>query len=245
MATATQDAARSGGHTALTFRERMAGPFAMGATTPEEGASEGRSTGWELVLHALVTVDDTHAFTTPPRRPARLSGEVELPGVRHRVPFTDGVFQLFPGQRVAGNGGLDAADGDGGSPLMVYELTFHHRGSPYHLTGRKTASTRPAAIAPLWVWEDTTTLAVRLHRGTGPDGEVVGAGVLRLTPAQVARLLASVRTPWSGGLLDTGQALGSYALLFAQGLARTYLGRAAEPGGDTGPARGPGEGGAP
>jgi hypothetical protein len=205
--------------TALTFREVMSGPFAMGATTPEDGAHQGRLTAWQLVLHATVTVDDTEAFTTPPRRPARLAGEIELPGVRHRIPFTDGVFRLFPDMH-------DTVRSNGERvPLMEYELTFHHHGTPYHLTGRKSASSRPAPLAPLWLWEDTTTLEVRLYRGDGPHGEVVGAGVLRLSAAQLARLVASVRTPWSGGLLDTGQALGSYALLFAQGLARTYLGR--------------------
>ncbi|MGP4050461.1 hypothetical protein [Streptomyces sp. 2A115] len=200
--------------TSLTFREKMSGPFAMGATSPQDGARRGRLTDWRFVLHALVTVDDTRAFTTEPRRPGRLTGEVELPGVKNRIPFTDGVFHLFPDPRG------DAAEG---SLLMEYELTFHHRGTPYHLTGRKSSPPRPAAVAPLWLWPDTTTMAVRLRRGNGGDGEIVGAGILRLGAGDLARLLASVRTPRADGLLDSGQALGAYARLFAGGLAQTYL----------------------
>lgn len=204
---------------ALTFREKMTGPFSMGTGSPSEGARQGRLTGWQFVLHATVTVDDTEAFTTPPRRPARLTGEVELPGVRHRIPFTDGIFHLFPPTYDA------LRDGDG-SPLMVYELTFHHQGTSYHLTGRKSAPARPAVLAPLGLWGDTTTLAVRLYRGAAADGEPVGAGVLRLGAGDLARLLTSVRTPWADGVIDSGQALGSYAWLFAQGIARTYFGGA-------------------
>ncbi|NGO10142.1 hypothetical protein G5C60_21760 [Streptomyces sp. HC44] len=200
--------------TALTFREKMSGPFAMGVTSPQDGARQGRLTDWRFVLHALVTVDDTRAFTTEPRHPGRLTGEVELPGVKNRIPFTDGVFRLFPDPR---------DDAAGGSLLMEYELTFQHRGTAYHLTGRKSAPPRPAAVAPLWLWPDTTTMAVRLRRGNGGDGETVGAGVLRLGAGDLARLLASLRTPRADGLLDSGQALGAYARLFAGGLAQTYL----------------------
>ncbi|KAA0931424.1 hypothetical protein [Streptomyces apricus] len=200
--------------TSLTFREKMSGPFAMGVTNPGDGARQGRLTDWRFVLHAVVVVDDVRAFTTGQRTPGRLTGEVELPGVQGRIPFTDGVFRLFPDPR---------AEAAGGSLLMEYELTFHHRGTPYHLTGRKSAPPRPALVAPVWVWRDTTTLAVRLHRGDGTDGEVAGAGVLRLGAGDLARLLASVRTPWADGVLDSGQALGAYARLFTQGLARTYL----------------------
>jgi hypothetical protein len=106
---------------------------------------------------------------------------------------------------------------------MEYELTFHHRGKPYHLTGRKSAPPRPALVAPVWLWQDTTTMAVQLYRGNGADGEVAGAGMLRLGVGDLARLLASVRTPWADGVLDSGQALGAYARLFAEGLAHSYL----------------------
>jgi hypothetical protein len=209
--------------TALTFREKMPGNFAMGATTPEEGAREGRLTDWRFVLHATVTVEDIRDFSTSPGRPARLTGEVELPGVRHRIPFTEGVFRLFPLRYEP------RYEGDG-SPLMAYEITFHRQGTPYHLAGRKSVPPRPVALAPLGLWADTTTLATRLYRGTGPDGEVVGAGVLRLGTGGLLRLLASVRTPWAAGPADSGQALGSYAWLFTRGLARTYF-RAAAIGG--------------
>lgn len=205
----------------MTFQETMSGPFAMGVTEPAEGARVGRRTDWRLVLDATVTIDDMTAFVAEPRPPARLAGELELPGVATRVPFRDGVFRLFP------------RPGPAGHTLMVYELGFERDGTRYHLAGSKTAGTRPNLTR---VWSDTTTLDVRLHRspacgdvggdaGGDVGGDVVGAGVLRLTMTQLARLVVSVRTPHSASPVRTVGTVGRFAWLFARNLAGTYLSR--------------------
>jgi hypothetical protein len=190
----------------MTFRETMAGPFAMGVTEPDEGARAGRNNDWRMALEVTVTIDDMTAFTAEPRPPARLDGELDVPGVRGRVPFQDGVFRLFP-----------PSDGDGRT-LMIYELGFEHEGTRYHLAGSKTAGVRPRLIR---LWPDTTTLDVRLYRGT----DVVGAGVLRLTLMQLVRLVVSVRTPHSGSPVETVRTVGGFAWLFVKNLAGAYLSR--------------------
>ncbi|PXY32587.1 hypothetical protein [Prauserella muralis] len=198
--------ARSG--TALTFRETMTGPFAMGAADPEDGARLGRDTGSTMTLRATVTVADTAALHTEPRPPARLDGTLALPGAGEPVAFEDGLFHLFP------------ASGPSPHTLMVYELGFTHDGMRYHLTGHKAAGERPFVGR---LWPDTTTLRVRLHRGEDAAGEVAGAGVLRLGAADLARLVASLRTPGADSLGDAVRARGGYAWLFARNLTGTYL----------------------
>jgi len=194
----------------MTFLETMAGPFAMGVTEPDEGARSGRNNDWRLVLDAKVTIDDITAFTAEPRPPARLDGELDVPGLCDRIPFQDGVFRLFP-----------PSDG-AGRTLMIYELGFEHEGVRYHLAGRKSAGERPNLVR---LWSDTTTLDVRLHRGVDAGGDVVGAGVLRLSVAQLARMVVSVRTPGSGSPTETARTVGGFAWLFVKNLAGSYLSR--------------------
>lgn len=188
----------------LTFSETMSGPFTMGALDPSDGA-KGSS---RLVLHGHVTIADMAVFRDEPRPPATFAGELEVPGVRERIPFGNGVFRLFP------------ASGPAPRTLMVYELGFDLDGERHHLVGYKNAGEAPSVTR---LWRDTTTLHTRLHRGCHGRAEVVGAGVLRLSAAGLARLVASMRTPRSTSSADTVRALGGYATLFARSLTRTYV----------------------
>jgi len=191
----------------MRFRERMSGPFSWGHSDPMIGARVGGRTGWHLVLHGTVTIDDVDAFTSAPVHDGRLSGEVELPGIARRIPFTDGVFRLFvPSGR------------DGGS-RMVYEAPLRHAGEDYYLAGHKNVHDDFG----IDVWADTTTLEVRLHRGTDASGPVVGSGVLRLGVPELAALLASVRTHNAGSPLQAARALGAFAGMFARELTEAYL----------------------
>lgn len=191
----------------MTFQETMSGPFAMGVSDPDEGARKGQSTDWRLTIDVTVTIDDMATFVTEPRPPAQLSGQVELPGVREPIRITKGTFELFP-----------SADP---SSLMVYNIEFSHQGTSYHLIGRKAADERPKLTQ---LWSDTTTLNVHLHRDARfPDGDIAGAGVLRLTPTSLAKCIASIRTARTESPVEAARTVGGYAWLMARTLAKTYL----------------------
>jgi hypothetical protein len=191
----------------MTFQETMSGPFAMGVSDAAEGARVGQRTDWHLALHLTVTIDDMAAFVEEPRPPARLSGEVELPGVPGRLPISEGTFELFP-------------PSDSGT-LMSYTVEFWHQNTHYHLLGRKASGKRPSLRE---LWSDTTTLDVHLHRNAQfSNGYIAGAGVLRLTPFQLAKCLASIRTARTGSPVDAARTVGGYAWLMGRSLARTYL----------------------
>ncbi|AQZ65301.1 hypothetical protein BKM31_31080 [[Actinomadura] parvosata subsp. kistnae] len=193
----------------LTFREKMSGYFAMGVADPGEGARVGRRTRWRLTLRATVTIDDMRAFVADPLHPGTLRGEIELPGVAQRIPFHDGIFQLF------------APSGEPDLTLLVYEAPFSYDGQAYYLAGRKNVRDDLG----LDLWPDTTTLEVRLHRGPDARGEVVGAGVLRLGVAELAALLVSMRARNVASPVEAARVFGAFGLLFARSLRASYLQR--------------------
>jgi hypothetical protein len=194
----------------MTFRETMSGPFAMGATDPAEGARIGQETDWRLTINVTVTIDDMTAFVTEPRPPAKLTGDVHLPGVSDPIPFEDGTFQLFPNGR--------------GSTLMTYRIRFTRNekySTEYELVGAKAAGKVPSLLR---LWSDTTTLRVRLYRNPRySNGQQAGAGVLRLTPTSLAKCLASIRTSHSDSPVAAARTVGNYAWLMTRSLADTYL----------------------
>lgn len=193
----------------MTFQETMSGPFAMGVSDPDEGARVGERTDWRLTINVTVTIDDMAAFVTEPRPPAKLAGDVELPGVREPIPFQNGTFQLFPPWKASRQ------------TLMFYEIPFQYEGTSYHLTGSKTADEQPSLTR---LWSDTTTLKVCLHRNAHySNGDIAGAGVLRLTPVRLARCLASIRTSRTESPVEAARTVGGYAWLMARTLAGAYL----------------------
>ncbi|MFC5995710.1 hypothetical protein ACFQE5_15975 [Pseudonocardia hispaniensis] len=191
----------------LTFREQMTGPFAMGVTDPHEGARIGRRTGWRLTLHATVTIGDMAAFVAAPQHPGTLAGEIEFPGIVERLPFRDGVFQLF------------APSKDPDLTLFRYEAPVVLNERPHYLAGRKNVRDDPGFD----LWPDTTTLDVRLHDGPDAGGEVVGAGILRLGVTDLVRLLLSMRVLHPASPAQAAGALAAFAGLFARNLVESYV----------------------
>ena len=192
----------------IAFDETMEGWFALGATTPEDGATRGRRDGTKLAMHARVTVDDIDRFVAVREHPGRLTGTVDFQPLGLGLPADKGVFQLFaPGP------GEDAR-------RMVYELGFAVDGAPHWLAGEKRVRNDPG----LDLWKDTTTLYTTLHRGADKDGPVIGAGILTLGVPQLIALMSTLR-PINGGDLTTIAAFGHFfagALwdLYAPHLAR-------------------------
>lgn len=162
---------------ALTFRETMQGPFALGVTDPEEGRKKGQADGTSLALHGNIRIDAFDRFVNEPSHAGTLSGTVDFDGAGFAkgMAGSSGVFNLFsPGK-------------DKGLKHFVYELAFEHEGKPYYLAGRKDVRQGSGRL-----WPDTTTLYARLHEGKDAKGKVIGAGVLTLGVAELTDLLGTV-----------------------------------------------------
>jgi hypothetical protein len=191
----------------ICFREVMRGPFALGEVDPSGGERAGLRAGTELALHARLAIADVKGFVADAEHRGVLDGSVTFAPLGTDLPVRNGVFQLFT--RV------------GASSLkqMVYRATFEHGGDAYTLHGAKHVGRQGMVHS----WKETTTLYCTLHAGGDRSGRVVGAGVLRLTPAAFTTQLLSFGTVNGGGAIDRAGALSRFFLFFATELIDTYV----------------------
>jgi cholesterol oxidase len=125
-----------------------------------------------------------------------------------RLPVTRGWFNLF------------TRDDDPSRRRMLYRLHFADgAGSPLTLVGVKDVHDDRG----LDVWRDTSTLFVRVLSGHVPPGDesrsrVVGAGVIKILPADFAQQLTTFRTDGPQPL----EAMASFGRLFLGQLWEVY-----------------------
>ncbi len=142
----------------LTFRETMAGGFALGETDPAAGERRGKREGTELSLHATINIRNVKRFIDDPNHTGNITGHIDFMPFGENIPTKTGVFNLFtPTDRPK-------------LKLMVYELGFEHDGEHYYLAGRKEVRDDPGFD----LWQDTTTLFTRMHKGPDDTGPIVG-----------------------------------------------------------------------
>jgi predicted acylesterase/phospholipase RssA len=191
---------------AITFRETMAGAFALGATDPEAGARAGEEAGTRLSMHATVIVRDVEHFVRDPLHGGSLVGTIDFTPFGTGIPTGEGVFRLFSPAE------------ESGMKLMVYELPFKHEGEDYYLAGRKEVRDDPGFDA----WRDMTTLFTRLHRGTDAGGPVVAAGVLSLSVAEFTRVLASMHAVDTDSPIEAARLLAQFGRFFGGEVWESY-----------------------
>ncbi|WP_223632237.1 patatin-like phospholipase family protein [Corallococcus sp. EGB] len=190
----------------LSFRETMAGPLAMGATDPEAGAHDGRST--PFTMHCTITIDDMEAFIRDANHAARLVAHVQYKPLGFDIPVREGSFNLF------------RATDDPRTKIMTYGLRFQAHGQDYYLDGTKTLRDDPGPD----LWRDTTRLYSYLHQGVDARGPVVGAGVLVLGMRELIRLVSSMRS--SRGGVEGAEVMARFGHLFLGALWDLYAAEA-------------------
>jgi len=159
----------------ISFRETMAGPFALGETDPRAGQEKGKREKTHLAMHASINIRDLDAFVADPNHLGEIHGSIDFTPFGEGIPASHGVFNLFwP---------ADPPD----MKYMIYELGFEHEGESYYVAGKKEVHDDPGFD----LWADTTTLFTRLHKGTDATGPIVGAGVLTLGVDDLIRLIAT------------------------------------------------------
>ena len=194
----------------ITFRETMAGPFALGATDPKDGKARGEKARTTLAMHAAVTVRDLDRFVQDPGHQGEIAGHIDFAPLGTNLPASRGVFSLFsPADRPK-------------TKLMVYERAFRAGGKDYYLAGRKEVrdDTGPD------LWADTTTLYATLHEGIDKSGPTVGAGVLTLGARDLVRLLKTVDVTGANSMADRARAISTFGKFFTGQLWDSYKGLA-------------------
>jgi hypothetical protein len=192
--------------TGLSFRETMAGGFALGQSDPNTGRQKGAAAGTSLALHATVMIRNLDDFLAKPDHPGSLAGSIDFAPFGGTLEGSTGVFNLFN------------PSGQPGLKYMVYELGFQHDGKRYYLAGRKEVRDDPAFDA----WKQTTTLYTVLHDGPNATGPIIGAGVLSLGVTDLIRMLGTVRTPGAPDAARSAAAIARFGRFFLGQLWDSY-----------------------
>lgn len=192
----------------FTFREMMAGGFALGASDPKAGAEAGKSQ--PLTMHGTITIDDLDAFIADPQHLGRLDVQMDWAPFGSAIPGPGGVFNLF------------SPTGDPKLKLMVYEWRVEHEGKSFYFAGQKNVEVHPLFD----LWKDTTTLYTTLHEGADKSGKVVGAGILELTPAELMKMTGTFATLNAKTASDNLRATTEFGRFFLGELWDTYVKRA-------------------
>lgn len=192
----------------IAFHETMSGFVAFGERDPLLGARVARARGTILRLRARIVIPDLEAFLEDPQHQGCLEGFIEGPGIG-LAHATSGRFVLF----------APAPAGYApGTRVMRYELPVPLEEHACYLAGEKLVG--GGAVTRLW--PETTTLLTRIHSGTSPQGEIIGAGVLRLGLGRFVALLTTLRGTGGASAADRRRALLRFGGFFVGQLRDQY-----------------------
>ncbi|MDR3650300.1 MAG: GMC family oxidoreductase N-terminal domain-containing protein [Acidimicrobiales bacterium] len=197
----------------LRFTERMTGwwsPRDAGDVADyESAAAVGEASGSTLAFVLTLSTDDLRAEIADLARPMSAVGTVHAPGLcADPLTVEDGRFQLMVAD--------DELHPDIGH--MWYRLPLAAAdGRRFDFTGFKTVA--PGTFDD--VWAATTTLYVTLRRD-GPDGPVVGRGILRIKAQDFARQLRTMSVTGPVSMLERLNLEGRFGRAFAGRLYDEY-----------------------
>lgn len=190
----------------VRFTEQMKGYLCLGETDPLEGWRRGRVLGHRFMFELTIEAPDIDRFVAGGDHEGTATGVVRCELLGGELPVERGWFNLF----------VEEADG---SRQMRYRLWLRDlAGAPVTLYGYKVVRDDPG----LDVWRDTSTLYVTLlsgHVAPGGEGEVAGAGVLRILPQDFARQLTTFRSGGGGAVAS----MASFGAFFGRSLRDVYL----------------------
>ena len=158
------------------------------------------------MFELTITVPDVEGFLADDLHPGTAEGYVRCEELGGKLPVERGFFNLFVATEFAA------------TREMRYRLWFRDlAGAPVTMYGFKTVRNDPG----LDIWRDTSTLYITLLKGhvpPGGDGQVLGAGLLRILPRDFARQLTTFRADGRTPL----RSLGRFGTHFARTLIDTY-----------------------
>lgn len=191
----------------FTFREKMAGGFALGETDPQTGAATGHAAGNIFTMHATIDIQDLNRFFSDSDHPGSITGRIDFAPLGLDIPSTSGVFNLF------------SPTNDPAMKYMVYELGFESNGRKYYLAGKKEVQQGPVTD----LWKATTTLYSQLHEGSDKTGPVVGAGVLTLGVGDLVAMIPTMHSTNASSPEEAARAVARFGQFFLGELWETYV----------------------
>jgi cholesterol oxidase len=200
------------GKLGLRFTETMSG-YASTRVLDDYSKAEaqGRADGSKVEFTLTVISDDLDALLSDLSLPARLFGTVTAPWLASEpLDVRLGVFRL----RVRDPGHVETW-------LMQYAMRLVARdGRQFFFSGFKTLHNDPGSD----LWSDTTTLFVTIHDGMDATAPILAKGILRLTPDDFVRQLATIDVVNARDAIDRLVKIAAFGLAFARGLWEIYGG---------------------
>lgn len=193
----------------VRFTETMKGHFAVGEQDHTRGRDVGRARGSSLQVFLTISTDDVDALVTDPAHLMKVIGSATAPAL-HPEPLSlsSGTFNL-----------LVRGDGDARTRLMIYEAPLTTAdGRVYFLYGQKDVRDDGGPD----LWPDTSTLFVTLHDGASRESPVLGRGIIRISPADFARQLTTIRITDAPDRATRLRALTRFGGFFAGSLFAIY-----------------------
>lgn len=190
----------------ISFRETMSGGVMLGEADYRRGEKRANLAGDILAMRATVTIPDLERFIQDPEHSGGLEGSIDYPPFGSNLPSTNGRFNLF------------SPTTEPATKFMIYELGFLLEDEPYYLAGKKVVRDDPGFD----MWSDTTTLYTSLHKGESVQGEIVGAGVLRLGVTELLRLTASMEVTGATAAVEKVETLARFGRFFLGELWDSY-----------------------
>ncbi len=194
----------------IEFTETMRGFFSEAEKVDfGKGEQRGRAEGSSLEF-TLTIGGELDALLHDPDHPARMAGTAFAPTLSPRpLMASEGAFQLF----VTDPESVEAKQ-------MRYRMALtSEAGGRWFLEGFKEVHADGGAE----IWHDTSTLFVTLRKD-GPDGPVVGRGILHIEPADFARQLTTMQVTHAASEAERLEALVAFGRSFAGALFDVYGG---------------------
>ncbi|MGJ6979366.1 GMC oxidoreductase [Aestuariimicrobium soli] len=192
---------------AVEFTEQMKGFVTLGESDPRRGYELGRQLSQQFMFELTITAPNVGDFVASAAHEGSCRGFVRCDLLGGELPVSRGWFNLF----------VDVADPS--ARQMRYRLWFNDLGgTPITMYGYKDVRDDQG----MDLWSDTSTLYITLLRGhvpPGDEGEVAGAGVLRILPQDFARQLTTFRGSGDKPL----HALAGFVRFFVGSLRDVYL----------------------
>ena len=194
----------------IRFTETMEGYFSTEVRDDFQRAyDQGKADDSDFQFILTIESADMEDMIKNDQHPARMVGSVIAPALSDEpLTVTDGHFNLF----------VDHPN-ESGTKNMKYRMKLTaETGDTFYFYGYKVLRDD---LGPD-MWSDTTTLYISVWRGEDDTGELLGKGILKISPEDFMKQLTTMRAINAGSVGDALKATARFGAFFTRVLYRTY-----------------------
>jgi len=196
----------------IKFDETMDGYYGENIRGYRDGEDYGVRHGKAMKFDVSIEIDSVDEFVGISKHEARLRGKFYCTsiGAEKGMVIKSGSFNLF------------SLDPRTGHRRMLYSFNFTSPGGvTYTLSGYKDIFHDNDAD----LFDDMTTLFVRIYEGKGESGKIYASGVMYFRikdMASIVKMLGSAEVTVAANIFEKYKALTRFTGFFLQGIAATY-----------------------